>query len=285
MLLGNYTQENRNCYRTQGVAFTNPLGQFRAPVFANFWSAGDGTLNGREYSAFPNGYNTQAAWWPAYEAGGLGATFDLTGTGTVSGTALAVLLALADLSGSGELAATGSLIVQALASFSGSGEITDANLQAFLQAVADLSGSGGLTATATGLAEVVAALTGSGTATGSTATALGELTADINVTGSGLTTANVGAAVWAALATANNVSGTMGEKLNDAGAAGNPWTTVIEGSYTAEQMLRLIAAALLGKATATTSTYTVRDLADTLNRIIADVDADGNRTAITLDPS
>lgn len=284
MILANYTQENRNCYRTQGVAFTNPLGQFRAPVFANFWSASDGTLNSRQYSAFNNGYNTEAAWWPAYSAGGIGAS-EITGSGTLSATALAVKLALADLTGSGELAATGSLIVQALASITGSGGVTAANLQAFLAAVADLSGSGTLTATATGLAEVIAALTGSGTATGSTATALGELDADITVTGTGLSTANVAQAVWAGLATANNTPGTMGELLNNSGAGGNPWATVIEGSYTAEQMLRLIAAALLGKATATPTTYTVRDLADTLNRIIADVDADGNRTSVTLDPS
>lgn len=284
MILANYAQQNRNCTREVGMAFTNPLGQFRAPLFNAFYLTAQAMPSTWQQCAFPVGYNTESAWWPARTAGGLGAS-DVGGTGTLSAAALAVKLALANLTGSGELTATGGLIVQAIAALSGSGGVTAANLQAFLAAVASLSGSGTLTATATGLGEVIAALTGTGTATGSTATALGELSADLTVTGTGLTTANVAQAVWAGLATANNVPGTMGELLNNSGAGGNPWATVIEGSYTAEQLLRLIAAALLGKATATPSTYTVRDLADTLNRIIADVDADGNRTAVTLDPS
>lgn len=284
MILANYTQENRNTYRTWGAAFTNPLGQFRAPLLNNFYLTDTAMPSTWEQCAFPVGYNTEAAYWPAYMTGGLGASA-IGGTGTLSAIALAVRLATADLSGSGDLDATGSLIVQAVAALTGSGGITAASLQAFLQAVADLSGSGDLTATATGLGAVIAALTGTGTAEGSTATALGELDADLTVTGTGLTTSNVGQAVWSALATANNAPGTMGELLNNSGAGGNPWATVIEGSYTAEQMLRLIAAALLGKATATATTYTVRDLADTLNRIIADVDADGNRTTVTLDPT
>ena len=284
MILANYAQQNRNTVREWGIGFTNPLAQFKAPLFANFWSADDGTLNGRQYSAFNNGYNTEAAWWPAYAPGGLGAS-EVGGLGTVTASALAVKLALANLTGSGDLEAIGSLIVQAVAALSGSGGVSSAALRAFLQAAANLTGSGAISASATGLGALLSALTGSGTATGSTATALGELEADLTVTGTGLTTANVGQAVWAAIAASNNVPGTMGEKLNDAGSAGNPWATVIEGSYTAEQMLRLIAAALLGKATATDTTYTVRDLQDAVDRIVADVDADGNRTSVTLDPS
>jgi hypothetical protein len=42
--------------------------------------------------------------------------------------------------------------------------------------------------------------------------------------------------VWAANAAQNNEAGTMGEKLNDAGAAGNPWSAetdqnVTEGTF------------------------------------------------------
>lgn len=284
MILANYTQENRNTTRVMGQAFTNPLGQFRAPLFSAFYLTAQEMPSTWKQSAFPVGYNTESAYWLPYTAGGLGAS-DVGGTGTLEAIALAVKLATADLTGSGSIDATGGLIVQAVAALSGSGGVTAASLQAFLQAVAALSGSGSLTATATGLGAVVGALTGTGTAGGSVLTALGELDADLTVTGTGLTTANVGAAVWSALASANNEPGTMGELLNNSGAGGNPWATVIEGSYTAEQMLRLIAAALLGKASASATTYTVRDLADTLNRIVASVDADGNRTTVTLDPS
>jgi hypothetical protein len=61
---------------------------------------------------------------------------------------------------------------------------------------------------------------------------------------------------------------------------------VVEGSYTLRQLVRLMAAALLGKAAGmATTTGTFRDLGDTKNRITATITADGDRTAVTLDGS
>lgn len=58
----------------------------------------------------------------------------------------------------------------------------------------------------------------------------------------------------------------------------------VEGSTTLRQLLRGFAAALLAKASGlATTTATYRDLADTKDRITATVDADGNRSAVTLD--
>lgn len=58
----------------------------------------------------------------------------------------------------------------------------------------------------------------------------------------------------------------------------------VEGSITFRQMLRLFAAALAGKVSgAATTTVSIRDLADTKNRVVATVTADGDRTAVTLD--
>ena len=91
---------------------------------------------------------------------------------------------------------------------------------------------------------------------------------------------------WSALAAGFNGSGTMGEKLNGAGSAGNPWTEVIEGTYTAEQLLRLISAVLLGKVSgASGPSVTFRDVEDTKDRIIADIDTSGNRTSVVKDAS
>lgn len=60
----------------------------------------------------------------------------------------------------------------------------------------------------------------------------------------------------------------------------------VEGALTLLPVLRLLMAAQFGKvAGAATATITFRDLADTKNRIAATVDADGNRTALTLDGS
>jgi hypothetical protein len=57
----------------------------------------------------------------------------------------------------------------------------------------------------------------------------------------------------------------------------------VEGAYTQRQLLRLIAAALLGKVSGFEANAPVfRNLADSADRITATCDADGNRTAVTL---
>ena len=58
----------------------------------------------------------------------------------------------------------------------------------------------------------------------------------------------------------------------------------IEGSYTAAQLMRLSAAALLGKASGQPTAPVFRDINDTENRVTATVDTNGNRTAVTLNP-
>ncbi len=60
----------------------------------------------------------------------------------------------------------------------------------------------------------------------------------------------------------------------------------VEGSLTLRQAVRIVLAALAGKASGGgTSTITFRDVADAKARITATVDGNGNRTAITLDAS
>lgn len=276
-----------NGIRSYGGSPITLMGQHWQHFFADHMLAASMNSAGfGKTSSLPRGYYPPSAVAIAVTAGQMSTFRRVTGEGDLAGSMLAVKLAEADISGSGTLAALGGLIVQAVAAISGSGTISSADLKAFLAAVANISGSGTISsADLEGLGALLSALSGSGTAAGSTATGIGALDADITVTGTGLSTANVGQAVWSALAASNNEPDTMGEKLNDAGSAGNPWNTVIEGTYTAEEMLRLIAAALLGKATATGTTYTVRDLQDTLDRIVADVDSSGNRTEVDLDPT
>jgi hypothetical protein len=60
----------------------------------------------------------------------------------------------------------------------------------------------------------------------------------------------------------------------------------VETGWTLRRILRLIASALFGKISgAATTTATFRDVNDTKNRIVATVDADGNRSAVNLDGS
>lgn len=56
----------------------------------------------------------------------------------------------------------------------------------------------------------------------------------------------------------------------------------IETGYDLKEVLRLMSAALAGKLSgATGSTVTIRDINDAIDRIVASVDGDGNRTSIT----
>lgn len=60
----------------------------------------------------------------------------------------------------------------------------------------------------------------------------------------------------------------------------------VETSTTTRQALRLILAALVGKLSgAETTTVVIRDINDAKDRITATVDEDGNRTAVTTDPT
>ncbi len=61
--------------------------------------------------------------------------------------------------------------------------------------------------------------------------------------------------------------------------------TIGDGSLTARQALRVLIAALAGKLSgAATTTITIRNAADSANVIVATVDADGNRSAVTVTP-
>lgn len=187
-----------------------------------------------------------------------------------------------DLTGSGAFSAAASLVISMLADLSGSGSLT-ATINGRLDATVDFTGSSSFSAGMSGIAALVADLTGSGDLD-ATISAFGDMEIDIVVTGTGLTTANVGQAVWAAIAASNNDAGTMGEKLNDAGSAANPWTEVIESGYTAAQILRIIAASTAGKTTgAGTASMTFTGIDGTTDRIVGTMDNDGNRTNVTLD--
>lgn len=235
-------------------------------------------------ASIPDGTRHPVAWLMPQKPGGMRTFNNLNGTGTISATLLQVRLMQATIAGDGTLTAFGSLLVQAIAGITGSGGISDADLKAFIAMVASIGGTGELDGTATGLAELIASLTGTGTMDDSVITGIAELVADLVVTGTGLTTSNVGSAVWGASASANNVSGTMGEKLNDAGSASNPWTEVIESGYTAADILKLLAAANAGKMTVSGSTITFTGIDGTTDRIAATMSG-GSRTDIDIDVS
>ncbi len=195
----------------------------------------------------PQGYYTPGSYALPDKSGGMSIGWRGNGTLTPLTTRLIpAKLATIDLTGLGDLDATAQLVISMLLALTGSGDI-DFDLRALLNASINLTGTGDLDADATGYAALQAALSGAGDLDAIVA-AYGNMEIDIVVTGTGLTTANVGQAVWAALAASNNDPGTMGEKLNDAGSASNPWTEVLEAGLTAGDFMRLFMSVLAGNA-------------------------------------
>jgi hypothetical protein len=64
------------------------------------------------------------------------------------------------------------------------------------------------------------------------------------------------------------------------------WDEALDGTYTGRELMRLLASAMAGKVSGAAGTeIRIRDIDDTKDRIVATVDADGNRTAVARDAS
>jgi hypothetical protein len=211
----------------------------------------------------------------------------LSGAGDLSGDAQAIVgaLMIAALSGSGDITqALGFLSAQMTAALAGAGTLAADIIRAQTM-VAELAGTASFTAAASAIGHLNAELVGAGAILAAMYTK-NFMSADIVVTGDVLTASTVAEAVWSAIAANNDTPDTMGEKLNDAGSASNPWTEVIESGFTAGEILKMLSAVMAGKSSGGGgATITFRDLADSKDRIVATVDSNGNRTAITRDAS
>lgn len=232
-------------------------------------------------AGFPNGYRHPGWWVPPMKSGSLASYAEIEGDGDMAGAGAMGKNAQADLSGVGDLAGVAQLIISMVAALTGSGTIDNAALLAYLQLAADLAGSGDMDGAIGAIAWAEANVAGDGDLA-AIIYALGTLAADISSSGAVLDTSNVAAAVWGALAASNNDVGTMGEKLNDAGSASNPWTEVIESGYTAAEILRLLAAVAQGDATGMTTSPVFKSIDGTKDRVTGTVSG-GNRTVSTRD--
>ena len=114
--------------------------------------------------------------------------------------------------------------------------------------------------------------------TNSTKMAPSQTLADYKATGFSTHDAD---AIWAVATRA--VTDKDGFSLSDAGVD-SILDEVVEGTYTLRQVLRIGLAVLAGKTSGGGSTTAhIRDVADGKDRILATVDSNGNRTAVTLD--
>jgi hypothetical protein len=82
--------------------------------------------------------------------------------------------------------------------------------------------------------------------------------------------------------TVSSVAGT-GSHTFKMEAAGLALTSVIEGSYDLQDVLKILLAPIAGKASGGgTATITYRDTGDSTDRVVATVDANGNRSAVVI---
>lgn len=258
MLVGNYSILNKNPCRWFGgnsTAHASGRGQSVTVNRSNWSTSGaarnmsvqDGASN--LYWSLPNGYN---AWIFPITAGYLASHNLIAGDGDAAASIAGGRNAVCAITGEGTFAGTGQLIVSASAALSGVGTFAGLGVGT-LAASATLSGDGDLTALLGAIASVTSTLDGMGDIA-ATIRATGELAAEINVTGDLLTTATVGSAVW---------------------------SESLEAGFSADRILRIIAAAVAGESTGGPDTPAFRNVSDTENMISGDADADGNRSNIT----
>lgn len=230
----------------------------------------------------------------------------LAGSGNLTGALGALISILADLNGNGDLTASISGALSAVANLVGNGDLIGA-LQGSVSIISNITGTSSLTAAIIGnwdmvcnisgtstlvslikaIANLVSSLSGSGTITLTSGSLPGDMFCNITLCGD-LTPTNIAAAVWESLASSYNNTGSMGEIMNNMGAATDPWTVVLEGTYTAGDIIKLLSAAIVGKSDIINlgggiATIIFRDINDTENRITATLQ-NSERTQVILNP-
>jgi hypothetical protein len=263
-LLGNYSVLNKSC--AQFTNGTSTAGAYAAVTPSNYQNNGmrvnrfGGPTGFADHAALPVGYIPPYSFALPKKSGGLATFKGMSASISTTNAQLALGVNLdADLSATmTETNAILALIVALQANLSASGSITDANMAIILLLQANLSASGTLTDAQLGnILNLSASLSANMTLTNSI-TNLVNLSANISNAAAGLTAASIS------------------EEMLD--------NQDIETGYTLRESLKLILASLTGKVSgAGTTTITIRDVNDAVDRIVATVDANGNRTSVTKD--
>jgi hypothetical protein len=187
----------------------------------------------------------------------------LTGSGGITSGPLGFIdirQLVSALTGSGTIQPSSmGLIVNLVSNLTGSGTISSSDLKLIYQMLSALSGASSLAGSISAIGYLTADLDGDGTLAGTMVNSPGYMFSDITSQGALLTTANVADAVWDALC---------------------------EAGLTNREALRVILASAAGHLSgAPTGPIAIRNTANTKDRIVADVDGNGNRTGVTLDVS
>lgn len=253
-ILGNYSV----IHKSPGTFMSGISNEVNRASFSKSGSLRNRFFSIAKFSAIPSGYVHPYSWAMAQVSGGLASHKQLSATFSEANalSALGINIESALSANMTETNAVLALIVALQASLSAGGSFTDAQLAIILLLQANLSASGTYTdAQLNNILGMMAALSASGTITNS-------ITNLVNLS------ATIGGPVEL------SPQGLAEELLDNQD---------IETGYSMRESLRLILSALSGKLSgASTTTISIRDINDTVDRIIATVDANGNRSSITL---
>ncbi len=191
-------------------------------------------------SSLPTGTEPPFSYHLAEKGGELSATTMLTGSSDFAASQANGINIVSTIAGSGVISDAGlSLVTSMIAAIAGSGTLTG-SMVGTVQFVADLAGSGNITGALNMLSGMVANLAGQGLISSDLKGKL-FMEADIYVNESQATVNQIVDGVLEATASEHNNPGTIGEKINDAGSAGDPWgTDVVSGGYTGNQAGKII---------------------------------------------
>jgi hypothetical protein len=206
-------------------------------------------------AAIPAGYLAPGAWQLPRQGGGLSSFKFISGSSDLTAAITDGRYLVAAFAGTSDLTGTAQLIVSAAAALSGTGTL-DGNLLASLNGAATLAGSGDIAGALTAIGHFASALSGSGALSGP-------------LTATGAMAATIAVGAQQALTAIDIASEVLDAQM-------------VETGLTVRETLRLVVAALAGKVSESGSTVTIRNaVADSADRIVATVDSNGNRTAIT----
>ncbi len=173
-------------------------------------------------TAIPEGYLPPNAIMLPYDIGAM-TTSNLNGIATLSGVGVAGLGGTVTMDGVAIMTLSGGLIAGMTVTMDGVGSLS-AVAGGLIEAITVMAGNGTLSAAIGATSGMTVSMPGVGTLVANPS-GIGEMTLEIYVNESQATVQQITDAVWNALASQYNISGTMGQKLNGAGSAGDPWTT------------------------------------------------------------
>lgn len=258
-LLGNQSVLNLNNSWGTFLNGTSAAGAYVGNLRQNFekenvWF-GSAFLGVSQNQSVPSGYNLGSAIQLAIKNGGIASNQRIRGIGVLSASALEVKLSQSSISASGTVTADLQSFIPVAASVTGTG-LVSASLRAVSRMTSSINGAGSISASLKASVPMEVVIT----ATGSLAPGLsgvGRLEAEIT-----------------------SVTALSPQGLAEALLENND----IETGYNLKEALRLILASVAGKLSgAETTTITIRNVPDSKNRIVATVDSNGNRTAVTYD--